>query len=337
MVVMDKSSRNVSIDIAKGLGIMLVVLGHQYDFFQADIGGLFRFVCLFHVPLFFFLSGIFYREQESFLICLKKRFFRLYVPYLLANIFFFLFEMSRACYLGSEYDGSLQWSNLWTSCAGFGPVLSMFARPSWFLLVLFRVFIIYKVLQILTGGNKWMMFVTTVVAGVCGAFWVKDSYLIGQTLVAMPFFSLGHLLNIKFVETSFLFKGGKRCVIGLALSLPLLYYISLNQTTIMALNKYGNILLMFFGALLGILAVIWVSKLVGKMSRLTSSLTFVGRYTLPILIWHMFVMKVVFTAITHFGMNSNAVDNIIAFIVGIILPCAMSMIYTKIKDRIWSR
>ena len=65
-------ARKVSIDIAKGLGISLVVLGHLIDYFKADLPGVYPYVYLFHVPLFFFLSGLFFKEDEGFGDCIKK-------------------------------------------------------------------------------------------------------------------------------------------------------------------------------------------------------------------------------------------------------------------------
>lgn len=49
--------RNATIDVAKGLGILLVVLGHNALARDED-GLLFRGIYAFHVPLFFFLAGL---------------------------------------------------------------------------------------------------------------------------------------------------------------------------------------------------------------------------------------------------------------------------------------
>lgn len=58
------------IDTAKGLCIMLVVLYHintYYNIPEIDI------VASFHMPLFFLLSGCFYKSYGSFrLFCIKK-------------------------------------------------------------------------------------------------------------------------------------------------------------------------------------------------------------------------------------------------------------------------
>lgn len=55
---MDKEERNQIIDISKGLGIFLVVWGHVINN-QANI-----YIFSFHMPLFFFLSGLFHRNEQ---------------------------------------------------------------------------------------------------------------------------------------------------------------------------------------------------------------------------------------------------------------------------------
>lgn len=69
--------RNINIDIAKGIGIMLVVIGHTDS-------PLHDFIYLFHMPLFFFLSGYAYKKIDSYnpIKVIKKRFKSLYIPFI---------------------------------------------------------------------------------------------------------------------------------------------------------------------------------------------------------------------------------------------------------------
>ena len=82
------AKRNVVWDIVKGLGILFVVAGHG---FQGDIS---KFVNLFHIPLFFFVSGLVFKFRDRsfreivdfFLKCMKA----LWLPSLLYGIFYVL-------------------------------------------------------------------------------------------------------------------------------------------------------------------------------------------------------------------------------------------------------
>jgi polysaccharide biosynthesis protein PslL len=62
--------RIVHIDIAKGIGILLVVLAHNG--LQAYAPFLHQFIYAFHMPLFFFLSGMFFKPEIGFLELLKS-------------------------------------------------------------------------------------------------------------------------------------------------------------------------------------------------------------------------------------------------------------------------
>ena len=73
-----KNQRFKWIDIAKGIGIILVVIGHSNPPFR-----LLSFIFAFHMPLFFFISGFVFRPTTSdkYLSRLKKDFSRLVIPY----------------------------------------------------------------------------------------------------------------------------------------------------------------------------------------------------------------------------------------------------------------
>lgn len=67
--------RDNSIDIAKGIGIILVVWGHQF----ANCPIL-NWICLFHMPLFFFLGGCFIND-EKYSVFLYKKIRTLFIPF----------------------------------------------------------------------------------------------------------------------------------------------------------------------------------------------------------------------------------------------------------------
>lgn len=85
---MGSVKRNETWDIVKGLGILFVVAGHGYG------GGLSQFVNLFHIPLFFFVSGLVFKFQDrsfrsaiDFIVkCMKS----LWLPSLIYGIFYVL-------------------------------------------------------------------------------------------------------------------------------------------------------------------------------------------------------------------------------------------------------
>ncbi|GAB4398093.1 MAG: acyltransferase family protein [Anaerolineales bacterium] len=75
------------IDIAKGIGILLVVLAHND--LQAYAPFLHKVIYSFHMPLFFFLSGMFFRPETPFWQLIRKRFDSLLKPYFFTLIFIY--------------------------------------------------------------------------------------------------------------------------------------------------------------------------------------------------------------------------------------------------------
>ena len=69
------NKRNVEIDIAKGIGILLVIIGHgAIPSWSKDA------ISSFHMPLFFILSGYFFRDEKP-LTRVQKDAKRLLLPY----------------------------------------------------------------------------------------------------------------------------------------------------------------------------------------------------------------------------------------------------------------
>lgn len=72
--VLDNRTRNTDIDILRGIGAISVVIGHAMNaelFSSAGAEFIRRFVYLYHLPIFFFCAGYFFR-CESIIACLRK-------------------------------------------------------------------------------------------------------------------------------------------------------------------------------------------------------------------------------------------------------------------------
>lgn len=74
-------TRNKGLDIAKGIGIILVVLGHACS--PASL-----FTAQFHMPLFFVISGYLFDGRNSVKDFIKRKINSLYLPFIIWNILF---------------------------------------------------------------------------------------------------------------------------------------------------------------------------------------------------------------------------------------------------------
>ena len=110
------------LDMAKGVGIVLVIMGHT-------IFPVHEAISIFHMPLFFFLAGITLKVYPNFELFLLRKIDRIFIPY----VFFSLLSWIVARIVG--YEGSI------------------FNGPLWFLQSLFGALIISEL--ILKKFNKW--------------------------------------------------------------------------------------------------------------------------------------------------------------------------------------
>ena len=122
------SSRNVTLDIARGIGILLVVIGHN-SVFRETARPLYEAIYLFHMPLFFFLSGVTFRLASAG-EALKKRARALLVPY-------FVMGAAAALMALQSGDADAVMSELRGVLYGTGHTIRFV--PLWFLPCLFLV------------------------------------------------------------------------------------------------------------------------------------------------------------------------------------------------------
>lgn len=97
------NERKDYIDVAKGIGILLVVTGHL-----VCPDNLHNYIYSFHMPLFFILSGmlISYRNKIASKDTIKRLFYQLMVPYFtfsLAYLFFYEYMILHENFIGIVY------------------------------------------------------------------------------------------------------------------------------------------------------------------------------------------------------------------------------------------
>ena len=140
------SKRLTYIDIAKGIGIVLVVLGHCIPDATSPTGisvpayrWLHDVIYSFHMPLFFFLAGFMVSRQKMLaraqkpLDLVRKRILRLLVPYIFVGLCYAPFKMLLSRFANKPYDIS----TLWQMVIGVNPDGEL-----WFLYALFVITVI---------------------------------------------------------------------------------------------------------------------------------------------------------------------------------------------------
>lgn len=133
-----KKTYNVTLGILSALAITMIVAGHAgYDILT--VGGLFPYYS-FHVPLFLFISGYFYREEEERapLLYLKKKAKRLLVPYFAWNLVYGLLAWGLRAFGGFSMGEPISLKSLFLD-----PFLNgyqfIYNFAAWFVPVLFII------------------------------------------------------------------------------------------------------------------------------------------------------------------------------------------------------
>lgn len=186
----EKINRIEWIDTAKGIGILLVVIGHVklIPFFHDCI-------FLFHMPLFFFMSGILFKKNESWQNCFIKKIIHLLLPY---PFFMFLFVPLR--YI-TNYFCTGEWESFKLSMLG----LSYFDKPLWFLFAFFITTLIMRSLYSFT--KEINIIVTVIILGFIGylllIYKIELPVHISRALFLLPFFGLGIIFKTKQYQTKY--------------------------------------------------------------------------------------------------------------------------------------
>lgn len=146
---MDANKNRIEwIDTAKGLGILMVMLGHNY------LDWKYVFWCYsFHMALFFFLSGCTFRDQEGIGVFLKKRVLGLLIPYVFFAALIALYNWVSAVTHGNSFD---------LSSAALSYLVQIRYTHLWFLPCLFLAeigtWLIYKYIskRMTANQNAWL-------------------------------------------------------------------------------------------------------------------------------------------------------------------------------------
>ena len=171
-IVSKTNDRLHYVDVARGLAMLCVILGHM-GFDNLNI-----FIFSFHMPLFFLLAGCFQKKQESMLF-IKKKAKSLLVPYLFTGIGLILAtQLNNTAKIILHKDDALSASYLlieWLKaiCLGSGSRVDflwiksdIFVGATWFLLALFFAQVI---VNLLIDKNKPGGTVLVVLIAIIGA------------------------------------------------------------------------------------------------------------------------------------------------------------------------
>lgn len=300
------------IDIAKGIGILLMIAGHIW-------GGISQaYIYSFHMPLFFILSGITLNENQK----IDKIIYKSLWPYFTFSGLWCFYTICiqvirKEIILQNYADGILSTFMLW----GIGNL--------WFIpcMVLAKIFF-----QLFSKLNKWCPILVSI-----GAIWIIfNFYPNGNTynsldtvflksLVALLFLSLGHLIIKPVLDK---IKEYKMVLLGVIIGFEILHLIlfKLNGFKTVDLNTIllYNPILYIGQAVLGSVVVIGISIIINRFKLLE----FIGKNSVIFLASNNFNIIV---SIIKNNLNglSPVIVNITAFVGMVLIESILALFITR--------
>jgi acyltransferase len=190
---MVKKDRIEYIDIAKGIGIILVIIGHSHC--PAEVK---NFIYFFHMPFFFFISGVLLSQRYGFSEFISDRVRYLLVPYFIIAFVSIIFSFFISRHYGNYLDVKNAFMNVFEMGFGIKADLErIYNGPLWFLPCLFYVQILgYMVTSIKT--NDLVRMLCVIIISISG-FLLPGESPIGfrGPLIALAFWFAGYMFNKK--------------------------------------------------------------------------------------------------------------------------------------------
>ncbi len=289
------------IDVAKGIGILLVILGHN-NFDQSFL----TVIHTFNMPLFFFISGYLYHYKKYKLnpkYFISQKFKRLVIPYFVTNIIILCTYLLLSFFKLSSFDSKSSIKHLVGIFYGNGAPLNpstMFTNllsvPSWFLLGLFCASMILYIIAYF--HEKYGLACSSSLCFLIILFGFKISkhmYLpwsFDIACVSMIFMFSGYLIN--YYRKTQLHISFKNNLYNFFFVLLLFIIISVNGAVDMNTRTYSNLLFFGIGGLLGTYLTIEFAKRISKREDLlTRVFTYFGKNSIIILLYHTFLPIVI--------------------------------------------
>lgn len=296
-------NRIAVLDIAKGVGMIFVVLGHSNLPKFATY-----FIYAFHMPLFFFLSGVLYFKAgvKGFCYFFINKVRTLLIPYWVFSLFALLVYF---------YSHQLQSDAIRLFFSGDGVDKNL---AVWFLAHLFLLQILMYFMRVILFDLTWrgvvVVSIVFLVFGLLSSFYQCHFIYHAEILGFSAMFYLWGAFFGKNLEKFTLNKNKVFLHFFSSVSSAIALFFVVNYTIVMYpshvdlnSNFIGDPVLFFLGSFLGIYFVLHVSKIFLSNQLVSSFLQYVGRNSLVILCVHQFVPVGLKYFYADFGFNFDPV------------------------------
>lgn len=336
------------IDIAKGMGILLVVWGHIFL-----TGVSHRVIYAFHMPLFFLISGMLFKRDKfgGFVDFLKRRAKRLLVPFVIYSVVTWIiwaaFRFIRHDAVVSYWDPLLQ-----TIIAKGSGAYMVHNSALWFIPCLFATEIIYFTLS---KCNDFVKFIISTcfatVSFTLGHYFADDWWFLlpwnlDAAMIAVLFYCIGNIFSSKISNFEIVEFSKNHIILAFCLFLVLsglLYWSSMEfGECSMGSSSYNcNGVIFIVRALIGTAACILLSVFIGFMpvkNILKKYLIREGKCSLDVMSIHIPIKGIVIMGLallihhTSDDISESLIYSAIAFVITMIIVDMLVQLISKGKQ-----
>lgn len=337
--------RENTVDIAKGIGIISVIIGHLNHFFAyEDLVPI--IIYSFHMPLFIILSGyVFnYHPEASAKEYCYKRFSQIMKPYFMFAAITFLYDNARrgwdadgvyGIFIGNGIDNHLN-----------------FNIALWFLPMLFLCNIVFwcivrlsKYIDKMWISQVMLILLSFFLTGVGYGMIMHQKRLpwgIETALFSQIFMLIGY--TFKMVKNKYsVDRKNKKTILCICPIIAAIWWIGvkINGRVDMNAGRYGNVWCFFIVAICGFYLVWQISYLISKIHIANKILSVLGRDSLYIMAYHIPASYLVYNVILPYMPNivkenawkPNVIGILYVCIGDILVALFMKMLHTSAQSR----
>lgn len=328
-----KQERMYEIDFLKGIGIALVVLGHNSFHEYVTLA-----IYLFHMPLFFVISGFLDKlEGISFVDYSRKKIKRLMYPYLTFGVLIILYNTLFDALLGSRSPVKLMKR---IAALAYGNQIwennSEYIGTLWFLAGLFCSGVIAYAIYHISGKSRMKLLIFGGISMLAGAgmVFIKNKYQVrlpwclDVAFIGGLFYLAGYYWRQKWQDkVNKPYQGILLLAAGVILGIADLAYMKLSgyemlRTDMLQMN-YGIIPVYFVSALFILAGFMVILK--NRYRRRIRWIEKMGQLSMLIMIDHIYIQQIIQRILNHFNMNFW----VISFPVTLVIAVAMAIAVDK--------
>lgn len=308
------TNRISELDILKGFGIICVLIGHAV--FPSFIKTV---IYSFHMPLFFFCSGFFYKPIKEKNIFLIKKCKQILIPFIFFSFILLLTFIFLDCIVTKNITETLNNSvqSIISGVSGDENSYILY-HTIWFLVSLFEVHVIYSFIA--TYTNIRIVTIISVLFYLTGVYLSVNNinlpYFIDTFFTVFIFFHAGYLFKYFNLHK----KNIKPHITTSVVTLIFIFIIMIQPKVELKANIFPAYMFIFSISI--IISLFYLSKQIKQFNWLSKKLEMTGMISLLIMGFHQPIFDIAFIVISKIPINPYLANVIMIYISLVIITIA---------------